>query len=352
MANLVTVTRDGRLILKFGGIFLGAIFLIYILVKGGAIFRQLFFPKPPPPPAQAFGKLPHITFPKKGESGINYTVNTVDGKLPNLASRVDVYALLSTEPDLLALQKAKSTLDSMNFVENQFKRSDTLYQWTQSRTGIVINYNIVNKNFTINSNFLTNPSLISTTLLPSQADIIRDVGNYLKTIDAQTDNIDFEKTKVDSLELQNGSLVEAQNLGNARLARVTLVQKNVGDIPIIYGAPEDSLLTFIVSYPSNSLQLLDGIFYNYQIDDTKKSDYPIKSVEQALEDLKSGNAYIINPQNLTDVDITNVELKYYLPRENNGYLLPVFVFTGINFTGFVEALPATSIQDQLPGGSE
>ncbi len=352
MANLVTITRAGRLVLKFGGLFLGAIFLIYIFVKGGTIFRQLFFPKPPPPPAQAFGKLPHIAFPKKGESGINYTVNTVDGKLPSLANRIDVYALLTTEPDLLALQKAKTTLDSMNFVENQFKRSDTVYQWTQSRTGIVINYDIVNKNFTINSNYLNNPSLISTTLLPSETDIVRDVSNYLKSIEAETENIDFDRAKVELLELQNGSLVGAQNLGNARLARVTLVQKNVGDTPIIYGALEDSLLTFIVSYPSNSIQLLDGTFYNYQIDESKKSDYPVKTAEQALEDLKSGNGYTINPQNLTDVDITNVELKYYLPRESNGYLLPVFVFTGINFTGFVEALPNTSIQDQSSAGSE
>ena len=352
MANLVTVTRDGRIFLKYGGIFLGVVILLYILFKGGTLFRNVFFPKPPPAPVQAFGKLPHLNFPKKSDEGIQYTVNTVDGQLPKLVSKVDVYKLATTEPDLLALQNAKNTLDSLNFVENQIKRSDTVYQWTQSRTGIVINYDIVTKNFTISSNYLTNPSLVATSLLPSEKDIAGDISTYLQTIDSAISNIDFDKTKIEFLELQSGSLVGAQNLGNARLARVTLVQKNIGDIPTIYDTSEDSLMSFIISYPANTFQLLDGTFYNYQIDESQKTDYPIKTSEQALEDLKAGNGYIINPQNLTNIDITNVELKYYLPKESNGYLLPVIVFTGINFTGFVEALPATSIADQLPAGSE
>jgi hypothetical protein len=345
MANLVTVTKASRLILKLGGIGAGLILLIYIFVQGGTLFRNIFFPKPPPVPLQGLGKLPHIKFPTPGTTGIQFRVNTIDGKLPILPDRVNVYKLISHVPNLLALEKAKQTVDSANFVDNQTKITDTLYQWTQSRTGVILRYDIVTKNFTITSNYLTNPFLASDSLMPSEDQIKSDVMGFLQTMQANTQNIDREKTKVKYLQYNNGVLVAAQNLGSAKYARVTLVQQSVDDIPIIYDTPNDSILTFVVAYPKNNFQVLEGQFYNHEPDLTQKSDYPIKTATQALEDLKKGNAYMINPQNLTSVDITNVELKYYLNRESKDFLMPVIVFSGINFTAYVEAIPALSLEN-------
>lgn len=345
MANLVTVTKESRLILKIGGVCAGLVLLIYIFVQGGTLFRNIFFPKPPPAPLQGLGKLPHIRFPSPGTSGVQFTVNTVDGKLPILPDRVNVYKLTSPEPNLLALETAKQTVDSANFVDNQTKITDTLYQWTQSRTGAILRYDIVTKNFTITSNYLTNPLLSTQNQMPSEDQIKSDVMGFLQTMEANTKDIDKEKTKVEYLQNNNGILVPAQNLGSARYARVTLAQQNVDEIPIIYDAPTESILTFIVSYPENNFQVLDGQFYHHEPDLTQKSDYPIKSATQALEDLKKGEAYMLNPKNLTNVDITNVELKYYLSRESKDFLLPIIVFSGINFTAYVEAIPALSLEN-------
>ncbi len=345
MANLVNVTRESRLILKIGGIGAGIILFLYIIVQGGTLFRNIFFPKPPPLPLQALGKLPHVKFPSTGTTGIQFTVNTVDGSLPVLPDRVNVYKLTHPEPSLLALENAKQTVDSEDFVENQTKLSDTLYQWTQARTGIVLQYDIVTKNFSISSNYLSNPILTSQNLIPAQDQIKSDVMGFLHSMQANTANIDTEKTKVEYLENSNGTLIAARNLGSARYARVTLIQQAVDSIPIIYDTPNDSILTFIVAYPGNNFEVLEGQYFNHEPDLTQKSDYPIKTASQALEDLKNGNAYMINPQNLTNVDITNVELKYYLNRESKEYLLPIIVFSGINFTAYVEALPGSSLND-------
>lgn len=345
MANLVTVTKESRLILKIGGIGAGLILLVYILIQGGTLFRNIFFPKPPAPPLEGLGKLPHLKFPSPGTTGIQFTVNTVDGKLPLLPGKVNVYKLTSPEPNLLALETAKQTVDSANFVDNQTKINDTLYQWTQSRTGAILRYDIVTKNFTISSNYLTNIALASQSLMPAEDQIKSDVMGFLQTMQANTKDIDTEKTKVEYLQNNNGTLITAQNLGSAKYARVTLAQQSVDDIPIVYDTPTESILTFIVSYPANNFQILDGQFYNHEPDHTQKSDYPIKTAVQALEDLKSGNAYMINPQNLTNVDITNVELKYYLNRESKDFLMPVIVFSGINFTAYVEAIPALSLEN-------
>lgn len=343
MANLVTVTKDSRIILKIGGIGAGVLLLLYIFVQGGILFKNIFFPKPPTPPLEALGKLPHITFPSRGTAGIEYTVNTVDGQLPQLPGKVNVYKLTHPEPNLLALDAAKNTVDSANFADNQTKLTDTLYQWTQSDTGAIIKYDIVTKNFTISSNYLSNPALASTSLMPDEDTIKSDLTGFLQRIGANAADLDMDKAKIDYLQLQGNGLVAAQNLGSAKYARITLFQKDVDKISIVYDNPVSSILNFVVAYPSSTLQVLEGEFYYHEPDLTVVSDYPVKTAQQALDDLKNGNAYVINPQNLTSVDITNVDLKYYLNRESKEFLLPIIVFTGINFTAYVEAIPPTSL---------
>jgi len=345
MANLVTVTKDSRIILKLGGIGAGILLLIYIFVQGGVLFKNIFFPKPPEPPKEALGKLPHIKFPTLGTPGILFTINTVDGTLPSLPSKVNVYKLVRPEPNLLALDSAKHTVDSANFIDNQTKLSDTFYQWTQPKSGAIIKYDIVTKNFVITSDYLQNPSLASTNLMPGEDSIKSDIGGFLQTLNAKVTDLDMDKTKIEYLQLQGNGLVAAQNLGMAKYAKVSLIQKSVDEIPIIYDNPNDSQIKFVVSYPGGSFQILEGEFYNHEPDMEKSSDYPVKIASAALEDLKNGNAYMINPQNLTSVDITNVELKYYLNRDSNEFLLPIIVFTGINFTAYVEALPSSSLSD-------
>lgn len=343
MANLVKVTKETRILLKVGGVVFGAFLLLYFGAKGGSIIRNFFFPKPPPPPKQEFGKLPQLSFPSQGGAGIQFRINTIDGQLPKLTDRVNVYKLTQPQADLLALKNAKNTLSSTNFVENQIKLNDTLYQWSQTSTGVIIQYDIGTKNFTINSNYLTNPYLSTTNLIPNEGDIKNGLISFLSSINADTTDLDFDRSKVDFLQLKGGSLVKSENLGAAKFARIALLQFPVDKIPIIYDTPTDSILHFTVSYPNGNFQILAGQFLHHQLDLQNKSDYPIKTALQAFEDLKNGNAYMLNPQNLTNVDITNVEVRYYLDKNTNEYLLPVIVFTGINFTAYVQAIPIDSL---------
>lgn len=342
MAKLANVTRETRLILKIGGVILGAGFLIYLLFQGYSLVKRLT--SPPAPPLQAFGKLPPSSFPSVGTAGIQFRINTIDGSLPSFSDRANVYKLIMPQAGLLDLSNTKATLESAGFIENQTKISDTLYQWTQSKTGVIIQYDIVTKNFIISSQYLTNLSLSSSAIIPGVEDIKKDILSFLQVINVDTSDIDIEKSTVTYLQNNGGQLVEAENLANAKYARIQLVQKMVGDIPFVYEAPNSSLLNFVVSYPTQSSMLVvEGQFFHYRINLDEKSDYPIKTSTQAFEDLKNGNGYMVNPKNLTEADITNVELRYYVSREMKGYLLPVYLFTGINFTGYVEAIPASSL---------
>lgn len=342
MANLASVTRESRLILKIGAVMLGVGLLLYFMIQGYLFVKKLT--SPPAPPLQAFGKLPAPVFPSQGTPGIQFQINTVDGTLRSFGDRAYVYKLRTPQASLLDLSNAKEVLESAGFIENQIKISDTLYQWAQTKTGVLLQYDIVTKNFAISSNYLTNPTLSSSSLMPAVEDIKKDVISFLQLMKVNVSDINIEKSTVTYLQNNNGQLVLAENLANARFARVELVQNPVNEIPFVYETPTTSLLNFLVSYPTQgNAQIVEGQFFHYLVNTEEKSDYPLKTTMQALEDLKNGNAYMINPQNLTTVDITDVELRYYIGTKMNGYLLPVYLFTGINFAGYVDAIPASSL---------
>jgi hypothetical protein len=55
--------------------------------------------------------------------------------------------------------------------------------------------------------------------------------------------------------------------------------------------------------------------------------------------MQAGNAYIINPRNLSSVVITSIELGYYESHTEQNYLLPIYVFIGNNgFMAYVSAI--------------
>lgn len=345
MASLATITKESRLILRIGAMLGAGFFLLYIFVNGGALVKSIFFPKPAPPPVQKFGKLPPLLFLSKGTAGIQFNIKTITGELPHFSDRANVYELIKPEPNLLALKTAREKLYSESFSLNEHVIKDTLYQWTQDESGATINYDILTKNFTISSAYLSNPALGGNDLLPTDKDIIAGTVNFVQNLGIDTSDIDVDNSKVTPLQLVNGTTIVPENRANARYAQVNLVQLPVDKLGISYPQPDKSIMNLIVSFPkqTTSLQILQGEFFHYMPNKNNVSDYPIKTPTQALEDLKNGNAYMSNPQNLNSVDITDVVLHYYLNETSNGYLMPIYIFTGINFTGYVNAIPDSSL---------
>ena len=69
----------------------------------------------------------------------------------------------------------------------------------------------------------------------------------------------------------------------------------------------------------------------------ESSEYPIISGLEAYEKLKKGDAYILYERESGNIDITDVNLGYYVGPDQE-YFLPVIVFSGSGFTAYVNAL--------------
>lgn len=79
--------------------------------------------------------------------------------------------------------------------------------------------------------------------------------------------------------------------------------------------------------------------YYYQIDYSDVATYPLRSVESAWQQLVAGQAYVVNPRQVQDAVIKQVELGYYESHQEQNYLVPIYVFSGENgVVAYVQAL--------------
>jgi hypothetical protein len=168
--------------------------------------------------------------------------------------------------------------------------------------------------------------------------------DFLGNLAEETSDFDPEKSVFKYLKIVNGRLTIADSQNDAQFTRLDLMQKNIdNDYGIYYPGLTESTMYFIFR-SEGSPRMVDASFAHFIQDLEVSSTYPIKTPLEAYQDLEDGNAYVFNENEGSDpVDITDVKLGYYAGAENQQYLLPIYVFEGKNFTGYVQAITNSSI---------
>jgi hypothetical protein len=156
------------------------------------------------------------------------------------------------------------------------------------------------------------------------------------------------------LKLKNGILFAADDLSQAQILRVDYFQKDLDTFSIYYPRGVYSTMNFLVgSGSSTSLNIVQSDFY-HQIITNSTATYPIKSVETAYQELQAGKGYVAaNFANGSEIKIKDVFLGYFAGDNLQQYLMPVYVFKGLEdeFYAYVLALDTTSFSDVTPSGT-
>lgn len=336
---LADVDSEIRIILKVGAVLATIAVLIFVLIKGYTIAQSLFFPPPPQPPDEKFGKLPDLPGGQT-KPGLEFRINTVDGTLPSFSDRITVYKIKREEPSLVALGNARSRVAEAGYTQNETKISALIYQWT-APAGEVLQYNLLTNNFKIYSNLLTDPAptkLSGTAATPKGA--YNTATGFLENIGVDISDIDPENFKGSYLKIVDGQLTRADGQGDAQFLRVDLYQKNINEkYKVFYPNQRSSNIFFIFRNEDDLPRIVQANFDHFVIDPGEEGVYPIKSSDAAFKDLQDGNAIILNQNENPVIDITDVTIGYYLSEQTQEYAIPIIVFIGANFTSYVQAVP-------------
>lgn len=331
MPTLSQLTGETRTIFKVLGIILGVIFLFFIVVT----IKNILFPAPPPPPTVSFGKLTPPDLPLSSKI-YDYKIETVTNSLPNVVSQERVYKIEGEQADLLALSRATDKVRQVGFTDPGTKISDNVYQWTDSDTGRTLTMNIMDNNFNMVSNFLqTNtPQFVG-----NANTAISAAKDFLSKMNLYKDDFDDSKTQVALFSVNNFSLIPATSLSNTQVVRVSFFQKDIKGIPIFYPQTLISPVNFLIGNVKGENQVIEANFF-YQKPSETSSTYPLKTTQQAFNELKSGKAYIASYLGQgNSVSINKIYLGYFFSERRQAYLMPIIVFEGSDgFLAFVSAV--------------
>lgn len=347
MLTLVKATQLSRLTLKWGTISLGIFLIFFFIVQAILYVSRLMNPPLPPTAEETFGFLPEVTFPTYNQP-LTYSLNTVTGTLPVFPDRIKVYKIVKKDPQLLDLKNAREKLSHVGFFGSETKIQETLYQWsTVIEPQTFILYNIITNAFQIHSNILDNPQLLEAKRLPKDQDAQDVALSFLRSVDESTKGFDLTKTKYTYFNIQDKKLLQVDAFNEAQVIKVDLYQKLVNNLEIFYpNYLNESIIKFWIASNKYLPIIVYANFRHQETDETNplfSSTYLIKSTAEAFQDLKNGNAYIFNPTNKQNIEITDISLGYYVDNRivqqpEQDYLIPIMVFKGRDFKAYVHAL--------------
>lgn len=329
MPTLSQVTLETRTIFKWIGIVLAAFFVVLLILS----IKNTIFPAPPPPPDASFGKLPSIDFPAGNSTRqFTYSVDTISGNLPSFPASEKVYKIYEPQPNLLSLAHAQELAKAAGFSGKSSEISENVYQWKDLDTKRTLTMNILDYNFNLSSNFLFGPKLSG---FKDTGLAIQTSQNILKNMNLFSQDLDESQTKTDLLAIKNYAMATSDPL-NSQAIRVSFYQKPIGDLSIYYPS-SISPMSFLIGIKSQEPQILEANFFHQKISDSFAT-YWIKTVKEALDQLKQGKAYISEAPATSQISIKKVSLGYYMSEKKQQYLMPIIVFQGDNFEALVSAV--------------
>jgi len=340
MPTLSIVKMDFGKGLKWGAVILGIIIILFIALKFLFFIKELILPSSPPPPTVTFGKLPKQYFPDGLKKDFTYEIDTVSGNLPRLSESEKVYKMELLGPDILAVEKASKKVAELGFYSRPQQISDFVYKWTNPSPpdqNLILNIKL--SEFNLSSAYLKYESSVKERNFTNKSEAIKPAADFLKTLGFYPQDIDEEKTKVEFLKLENGTISPTSRVVDSNIANVYFFQKSKDELPIVYPQGSNSSMKLMVGTGQLEGTILDANFSHQNILD-ESATYPIKTSQEAFDDLKNGKGYIANQSgNDTKILIKNVYSALYSEGRLQEYLMPVIVFEGNNsFVAFVPAI--------------
>lgn len=373
----ITIARKAAIGIAIG---IGIILLIWLLVRLAIIVKNIIAPPKTQPANHLYDKLPAIQFPTTATTApLTYTFNTDTGGLPDFPDRINIYPITQPVPNLLNLNKAKDKAKNLGFTDQNGtlvpeKTSDSInYEWDETKDPQrILKMNTITFNFTITSNYLASLTVLNSAGTLEPDDAVNATNDFLTNLSMMPTDVDLNKTTTptqastyvtnpQSFSIQSSVLVPTTSFLDTQVYRVDLYQKDLSYdldtgvpqvtggfktiplvMPILYPHPPYSTMSFWVANGDGGPQVFAANFAHQTIDTSAQTPaiYPIKSTQEAFDELKKGKAYIASyhgPE--SDISITNVYLTYYLGENPQEYLMPIIVFQGENgFFAYVSAL--------------
>ena len=256
-----------------------------------------------------------------------------------MPTQAKIYFIISQQSRLLAFDQANSMARQLGFA-NPPKKSTNLLIYAKP-AGEILTVNPLTRNFNYSYPFEKDQTIISQSLPPNLDQLHQTALSFLQNIVSAP--LDFiNPADISFYKLTAAGMQAAASLSDANLARVSFRRQDIGGHPILPPTMDNPNVSVWVS-GGGSHNVVKVKFIHFPIDREKFATYPLISIQQAWENLKSNRYHLaqIDPhyKEKQPIVIRKVFLAYLDPNYATEFLKPIYVFKGnFNFLGYVEAV--------------
>ncbi|MDP3724071.1 MAG: hypothetical protein Q8R11_00380 [bacterium] len=337
--------------------------LALTLLVGGLIFAigkvvwdigwQVYREKNPIPlaaPETEFGRLPNANIGQGiiPEIPFRYTLDTIDGRLPQGTPSAVVFHLSLPPTGFLTQDRAQVQAGEWGFTTNPERVGLTSYKWKDDAAKAEITIDGLTGSFAYKQNVFADPTEIARSV-PTAEEVRAFVSTLLSRTTRLgdtakpllTEYLDMEKSSLTFVRSDGSEWSDTILLSQAQGLRVTVPYRAIGGVSVLPVDPKKPLVSVVVVAGRSGMEAAFVLYTDLAIDEEDASTYPLKTPAQAWRELNGGRAILVRtPTNgVAEVRIENIFLGYVVSGQKQEFLQPLYVFTGEDFQAYLPAIP-------------
>ena len=342
MATLTEVSFHTRRIIKWGAV---GLVIVMLMPAAWRIIKTIYLTLNPPPPAAPtvkYGKLPKLLWPEADPNyKPQYRLETIEGGLPKLANVAKVYFVSINKSRILELERIKSRAAALGFAGDPEKANDQTYVFKHPTNPATLTVDIIYNSYKYIYDWRSDAKILEEKALPNNEQAVSETKTLWQNLGLLADDLTNGRPKVTYLKLSGENLGTALALSEADFVRVDLFRADKDEVKIVTPGGDVSPVNVIFSGTTDQGKRIVEANYAYSriLDDTF-STYPLKTSDDAWQELQGGGGYIAKMA-ANNVVIRKVTLAYYESGQPQEFLQPVYVFEGdAGFMAYVSAVSA------------
>ncbi|NCU32230.1 MAG: hypothetical protein EOM23_04705, partial [Candidatus Moranbacteria bacterium] len=274
---------------KFGGVGIVALALLWMIAKTG---YQLYKANNPTyyAPTVKYGVLPKISFPEKTATAKNFTFEFTNDAIPNFDDQLKVYVIYRPNTTFLALQEDTETAKAFGFTSEPTEVKTGIYEFKDTTTNKTLTVNVLDGDFELTYPYASDQILLTELEVPNKSKAIEVASDFLDKGGKLTSDLENGDQTVSYWKIDSGALKSVSTQSEANAVRVDFYRKSFDDLGLLSSDFGQASTSVLISGSTVEAKKIIGVsFKDLNIDRESYSTYPIKTGEEAVEELKAGN---------------------------------------------------------------
>lgn len=287
---------------------------------------------------------PPMTGNIKKSDKYTFVMDTLDGT-PNFeeaTSAAEVYFLPQKTASFGFLSKIYSMAKAAGFdtdiTQHRLDDKQAIFDDGKNKLAIDIKtFNYIYSYTITRDDNVTPPTLpvAETTLFNEAATYISAMRRYPEELARGERNIKYMR-----LNPETSEIIPLKSPESANIVEVDFFLPDRNGLPVVSSSYYNSQHYVMLLIGGNKPKVIKAQVQYFDRSEDQVGRYPLRSAEQAWEDLKKGQGIVVSSESeLGEIKIQKVFLAYYDPAVYQEYVQPVYVFLGNNeFVAYVSAV--------------